>query len=346
MMFLSKCLTLLLVIVMFTRKVVSSSEEQPKKNVAVATLLTTSQYVAGAEVLALSLQRANVQGDRVLLYYMDEEDPRSDVTEQDLLDVQAAGWNKLVRLTKNETFSECKVSPEEQRMLESDPEKAGMLRFWGTCSKFAIWSLTDYDKVVYMDADGLVLHNFDFVWDYELGGTLYAQGTPGCWDDPPVCDIYYTAFLLIKPMEHLHKFLYGVAAEYPAAMGEIHLLNQVYRNWKPLPRYTMVAQSEAARPLLLDTGEVDWSQVKVYDFAGSPETKPWKTYKLQKDTNNPYAHPFYGTLSPDSKWFQTYAYPQSEWNKLYDEVLQRKQERLSACSSSDGGADQCLSSSS
>mmetsp|Transcript_24011 Transcript_24011/g.37083 ORF Transcript_24011/g.37083 Transcript_24011/m.37083 type:complete len:366 (+) Transcript_24011:126-1223(+) len=305
-----------------------------KAKTAVVTLLTTQNYVAGAEVLALSLKRVNATGDRILLWVSPDDDARSDLTPQDLQDLKVAGWDTQIQLTaKDGTLSTCKVTPQMEEQMRSDPVLDGMTRYWGTCSKFAIWTLTEYDAVVYMDADSIALHNFDFVYDDILNGSAVfaAQGTPGCWEDPPDCGEFYSAFMVIKPMPNINEYLHGLSENTANPGGDIFVLNEVIKAWKPLPRYTLVAQSETARPMLYphdpDARAVDWEQVKVYDFAGPAFNKPWLTYDLQKQTGDKYSHPHFQKVIPDSMAYHTYMQPQYFWNEHYDEVLKLKHQK-------------------
>jgi hypothetical protein len=319
-----------------TIAITKSDEAPPKKQpkVAVVTLVTTSAYAAGAEVLAYSLKQVNATGDRVLLYVLPEDDARSDLSPKILQDLQDAGWTTTIQLTKtNGTFTDCKMSPELKQAIQAQNPQllVGLERYWGTCGKFAVWTLTDYDAVVYMDADSIALGNFDFVYDYILkeGAAFAAQGTPGCWEEPPDCKAFYGAFLVIQPMAHIHAFLKQLANHTNLHEGEQPLLNKVISKWKPLPRYTLVAQSETARPRI-EEKEVDWSRVKSYDFAGPPVTKPWVTYALQKQRGDKYAHGYYGRIVPDSEQFHSYVYPQWVWNDYYDVILERKQNKLTS----------------
>lgn len=306
--------------------------ERKEKKVAVASLVTTSPYVAGAEVLAKSLDEVYAIGDRILFYLLPEDDPRSDLTQKHLIDLKDAGWDTRRLSKKGGTLSECFVSEAEQELLTETPS---LERYWGTCSKFAVWSLTDYDAVIYIDSDSLVLNNFDTVYDMVLEEAkkqdvvFFANGTPGYWDDPPSSDEFYGAFFAIRPSLELQQFLHKVAQTYSAAQGELMLLNSVFKQtWKPLPRYTLVAQTEQLRPPTDPPSiGVDWRQVKVYDFSGLPQTKPWVTYELQKQTGDRYLHPYLGEIPEGTRNFHIYMYPQWVWNDIYDTVLERKKQR-------------------
>jgi hypothetical protein len=352
----------------------------PQRKVAVVTLVTTSEYIAGAQVLAESLHRVNAAGDRILLWVSSDDDDRSDLTEghiQDSLLKKSStsslhrstsatnknnqnnddtnndvGWDRAIQLTKKDgTFTSCQVSDEEKAEIYASPHLDGLMRYWGTCSKFAAWTLTDYDVVIYLDADSLALNNFDFIYDVFLGqqhehddnnddtrkNVLFAaQGNTDCWEAPPynVCENFYTALMALRPSEPVAKYLHDVAERKGVHLmyGELVLLNSIINNWFHLPRYTLVAQSEKARPTIGNDSSngnimdavVDWSQVKVYDFAGPPSTKPWRNYWLQKKTGDKYAHEYLGRVTPGMEAYHIGMYPQWVWNEYYDAVLQRK----------------------
>ena len=311
--------------------VTGADNDTPERRVAVVTLITTSVYIPGAQVLVESLKRVNATGDKILLWVSSEDDGRSDLTHDHMQDLTDAGWTKTIQLTEQDgTLTSCQVSESQQAMIETTPGLAGVARYWGTCNKFAMWTLTDYDAVIYLDADSLALNNFDFVYDYIQDDTVFAaQGNTDCWEEPPhnECKNFYTALMAIKPIENVAKYFHDLAQREGTYLvgGELELLNRVIARWNHLPRYTLVAQSEKARPLV-DPGspEVDWTQVNVYDFAGPPTTKPWKTYWLQKETGDKYANAHLERITPDMPAFHTYVHPQWVWNEYYDAVLERK----------------------
>lgn len=315
----------------------SSVPETKEKKVGIVTLLTTKSYIPGALVLAESLNQVNATGDRILLWVGPEEDPRSDLTEQDIAQLHQY-WNVIIRLSKEKgTYTECRISDQHKEAIAQNTQLSGLDRYWGTCSKFAIWTLTDYDVVVYMDADSIALNNFDFVFDFldrekdaKEGTPDYsfaAHAVPECWtSDPPQCETFYSAFMVIKPMPNIQSYLHSLAGQQYLAEGEITLLNQVIQHWKQLPRFTLVAQTEQVRPTNSETGLIDWAsqEAKVYDFAGSPETKPWMSHKLCKEKNNPNWHAYFGPMQPGTQGHDRYMVPQVLWNEHYDRILERK----------------------
>lgn len=322
---------MLLLLLLLTTPVKSSdTASEGEKKVAIVTLVTTSTYIPGALVLAESLQHVQAKGEKVLLWVGPEDDPRSDMTPKHIQQLEQY-WDKTIQLSKEEgTYSECRISAQHKAMMEENPKLEGLDRYWGTCSKFAVWGLTDYDVVVYMDADSVAFNNFDFVFDNYLEGgySFAAHGVPECWDtDPPnfqECN-FYTAFFVLKPLPHIRDFFQQMADKQWLAEGEITLLNQVISLWKPLPRFTLVAQTETVRPTNPTTGQMDTRLAKVYDFAGSPETKPWISYKLAKEKNDPNWHAYFGSMRPGTEGYQRYMVPQKLWNQYYDQVLKKQQ---------------------
>eukprot|EP00814_Leptocylindrus_danicus_P020324 CAMPEP_0116045658 /NCGR_PEP_ID=MMETSP0321-20121206/27754_1 /TAXON_ID=163516 /ORGANISM="Leptocylindrus danicus var. danicus, Strain B650" /LENGTH=319 /DNA_ID=CAMNT_0003527043 /DNA_START=155 /DNA_END=1114 /DNA_ORIENTATION=- len=304
-------------------------------NVAVVTLVTTSSYVPGAEVLAESLQRVNAIGDRVLLYVPPEEDDRSDITVQHLRDLELAGWNKLQPLTtENGKFSKCKGA----ELVANVEELSTMARYWGTCSKLALWSLVEYDKVIYIDADSIVLNNFDHLYDIiqqSKGINFAAQQSPNCPAEadsmqyvPESCQ-YQTAFLILKPYEHIYDYLKKQMDNSKNIFeGELPWLNGVISSFYALPMWTSIAQTNNVRPWIekmQGEKDVDWSQVISFDFTGT--SKPWITYALQKESGNLYRHPVFGSVKRDSIYDKIYMHPQRIWNEYYEVVIERKKEK-------------------
>lgn len=323
----------LFLLLLSLQAVISADETTKEGKVAIATLVTTSTYIPGALVLAESLNKVNAKGEKVLLWVGPEDDPRSDLTPEHIQQLEKY-WDKTIQLSKKDkNYSECKVSAQHRALMETNPKLKSLDRYWGTCSKFAVWGLTDYDVVVYMDADSVAFNNFDSVFDYldnSPDGTSYsfaAHGVPECWDtDPPSfreCN-FYTAFFVIKPLPHIGEYFQGLADQHMLAEGEITLLNQVIQHWRPLPRYTLSAQTEAVRPVDPKTGKMDSRLAKVYDFAGQPSNKPWISYWLSKEKKDPNWHAYFGSMRPGTEGYERYQVPQIVWNQLYDQILEKE----------------------
>ena len=107
---------------------------------AIVSSLYDNSYGIALRVLAHSLDKANMHADKILLYLPTQ------VHIEVLLEVQQAGWQ---------------LWP----VKRIDPPKAGVShQFRDQFTKLRIWELVQYESVIYLDADTLVLRNFDELW--------------------------------------------------------------------------------------------------------------------------------------------------------------------------------------
>lgn len=107
---------------------------------AIVSSLYDNTYGLALRVLAHSLDKANMHADKILLYLPTQ------VHIEVLLEVQQAGWQ---------------LWP----VKRIDPPKAGVShQFRDQFTKLRIWELVQYESVIYLDADTLVLRNFDELW--------------------------------------------------------------------------------------------------------------------------------------------------------------------------------------
>jgi len=216
-------------------------------------------------------------------------------------------------------------------------------RYWGTFSKVAIWSLVQYDSLIYIDADGIVLKNLNHLFDVidPLKNIIIAaQLAPGC-DLPTEMHIrkgeceFQTAFLVIKPQSDIFKYLVNNVKNASRKFeGELPYLNQVFWRIYTLPKWTSIPQTTTERPITTlqigdreESSSVDWNQVYSYDFSG--KMKPWYCYQHQKD-NGSNAHPFFGNASRETAVFSTYIVPLHLWYNLYEDLQEQKETRSQA----------------
>ncbi|PQQ21867.1 putative UDP-glucuronate:xylan alpha-glucuronosyltransferase 3 [Prunus yedoensis var. nudiflora] len=107
---------------------------------AYATILHSAHvYVCGAIAAAQSIRMAGSTRDLVIL--VDET-----ITEYHRGGLEAAGW-------KIHTIQRI-------RNPKAEPEAYNEWNY----SKFRLWQLTDYDKIIFIDADMLILRNIDFLF--------------------------------------------------------------------------------------------------------------------------------------------------------------------------------------
>ncbi|WOL02791.1 hypothetical protein Cni_G11510 [Canna indica] len=169
---------------------------------AYATVLHSSDtYVCGAIALAQSIARSGSTRDLVLLH--DKSIPR-----EKLRALEAAGW----RLR------------EIERIRNPRAQKGSYNEY--NYSKLRLWQLTDYRKVVFIDADILVLRSLDLLFRFPQ---VSAAGNDGV--------IFNSGVMVIEPSDCTFAALMarrGDVVSYNG--GDQGFLNDVFVWWHRLPR--------------------------------------------------------------------------------------------------------------
>ncbi|XP_024009076.1 putative UDP-glucuronate:xylan alpha-glucuronosyltransferase 5 isoform X2 [Eutrema salsugineum] len=112
------------------------------QRVAYVTLLHSSEvYVCGAIALAQSIRQSGSTHDMILLH-------DDSVTNTSRIGLSLAGW-KLRRVER----------------IRSPFSQKGSYNEWNY-SKLRVWQVTDYDKLVFIDADFIIAKNIDYLFFY------------------------------------------------------------------------------------------------------------------------------------------------------------------------------------
>ncbi|GJN14466.1 hypothetical protein PR202_gb01300 [Eleusine coracana subsp. coracana] len=170
-----------------------------RRREAYATILhSASEYVCGAIAAAQSIRQTGSTRDLVILV----DDSISDHQRQGL---ETAGWKvRIIERIRN---------PKATRDAYNE---------WNY-SKFRLWQLTDYDKIIFIDADLLILRNIDFLFAMpEItatgnNATLFNSGVMVI--EPSNC-----TFQLL--MEHINEI-----TSYNG--GDQGYLNEIFTWWHP-----------------------------------------------------------------------------------------------------------------
>jgi len=209
------------------------------------TLLTQPDYVIGVKALHRSLQRSETRWPLVVMV--------TDAIDADTrAALQAAG---------------CVIHPVAPLMPDSALEQHyASAQFGEVWSKLRAWELTDYERVVFLDADMLVLQNMDELFTLDMGKYALAAchacrcnpnqiaSYPASWQPenchytwhdrgetaPATLDAYLNGgFLVLKPDNAVFSWLQQKVQEiddlkrYP--FSEQDLLNEVFAGrWLPL----------------------------------------------------------------------------------------------------------------
>ncbi|CAJ1973383.1 unnamed protein product [Sphenostylis stenocarpa] len=172
------------------------------KREAYATVLHSSEaYVCGAITLAQTLLQTGTKRDLILL-----ADNSISVSKRDAL--SKAGW--MVRIMT--------------RIRNPRAEKGSYNEY--NYSKFRLWQLTDYDKIIFIDSDIIVLRNLDILFRFpQISATGNDQS------------IFNSGIMVIEPSNCTFRVLMRLRDDIVSYNGgDQGFLNEVFVWWHRLPR--------------------------------------------------------------------------------------------------------------
>lgn len=170
---------------------------------AYATILHSAHvYVCGAIAAAQSIRMSGSTRDLVIL--VDET-----ISAYHRSGLEAAGW-------KVRTI---------QRIRNPKAEKDAYNEW--NYSKFRLWQLTDYDKIIFIDADLLILRNIDFLFGMP---EISATGNNGTMFNSGVMVIEPSSCTFQLLMDHINEF-----ESYNG--GDQGYLNEVFTWWHRIPKH-------------------------------------------------------------------------------------------------------------
>ncbi|KAB2082631.1 hypothetical protein ES319_A05G210900v1 [Gossypium barbadense] len=217
-----------------------------KREAYVTVLHSSESYVCGAITLAQSLLKTGTNRDLILLLDRSITKPKRD-------SLKAAGWQ--LRFIK--------------RIRNPRAEKGTYNEY--NYSKFRLWQITDYDKVIFIDADILVLKNIDLLFHFPQ---MTATGND-IW-------IFNSGIMVIEPSNCTFKLLMNKRKEiFSYNGGDQGFLNEVFVWWHRLPRRVNFLKNFWANSTV-ETG------LKSQLFAADPPKvysihylglKPWHCYR-------------------------------------------------------------------
>jgi len=213
------------------------------------TLVTNDNYALGALTLAASLRRVKSTKKMVIMI--------------------TSTLSNNFKNTLEEVFDEVILvdtidSGDVQNLTLLDRPELGI-----TFTKLWCWTLTQYTKCVFLDADTLVIQNCDELFDREELSASPDVGWPDCFN---------SGVFVFRPNMNTYAELVNLAGTMGSFDGgDQGLLNTFFSDWatkdisKHLPfTYNMVASaSYSYLPAYKQFGQ----QVKIVHFIGS--AKPW-----------------------------------------------------------------------
>ncbi|XP_004291114.1 PREDICTED: UDP-glucuronate:xylan alpha-glucuronosyltransferase 2 isoform X1 [Fragaria vesca subsp. vesca] len=180
---------------------IQGSTKNAAKEAYVTVLHTTGSYVCGAITLAQSLLQTGTKRDLVLLLDDSISAPKRDA-------LAAAGWKlRFINRIRN---------PKAQNGTYNEYNY----------SKFRLWQLTDYDKVIFIDADIVVLRNLDLLFHFPQ---MSATGND--------IHLFNSGVMIIEPsnctFQHLMDHRDDIVSYNGGDQG---FLNEIFVWWHRLPR--------------------------------------------------------------------------------------------------------------
>ncbi|KAI0496151.1 hypothetical protein KFK09_022458 [Dendrobium nobile] len=185
----------------FEHKVRPSSTNAGRE--AYATILhSEDEYVCGAIVAARSIRLTGSTRDLVIL--VDET-----ISSRYKNGLEAAGWKiKKIKRIRN-------------------PKAAKDAYNEWNYSKFRLWQLTEYDKIIFIDADLLVLRNIDFLFTMP---EISATGNNGT--------LFNSGVMVIEPSNCTFKLLMEHINDIKSYNGgDQGYLNEIFTWWHRIPRH-------------------------------------------------------------------------------------------------------------
>ncbi|KAK3013019.1 hypothetical protein RJ639_009968 [Escallonia herrerae] len=231
----------------------------------VSVLHSSESYVCGAIALAQSIIRSNSTKDLVLL----ADDSISTTSVRGL---KAAGW-KVKRIER----------------IRSPHAKQGSYNEWNY-SKLRIWQLVEYDRVIFIDSDLIVLKNVDKFFLYP---PLSAVGNDK--------HLFNSGVILIEPshcvFETLMKQRFALASYNGGDQG---FLNEIFTWWHRWPtklnRLKMFLNAKKHKHEILENPYM-------IHYLG---LKPWMCYKDYDCNWDMLDHHLFASDSAHWKWWQAY----------------------------------------
>ncbi|KAL7752742.1 glycogenin glucosyltransferase [Sorochytrium milnesiophthora] len=253
---------------------------------AFATLVMTEQYVAGALVLANSLRAHGSQYARVVMHSTDISEPALD----------------QLRTCFDVLFPVDTIRSADQANLQL----LGRPDLGATYSKLHVWRLTSYEKVVFMDADTLVLHNVDDLFEREE-----LSAAPDCgWPD-----IFNSGVFVLRPSQETFERLVAFAQQRGSWDGaDQGLLNDFFSSWNETPGRRLPFVYNVT-PTTVYTYAPAFERfkdgIKVVHFAG-PD-KPWRWARFSDGTPMPKGNHSGTMLNLVAQWWAVHNQHASSW---------------------------------
>ncbi|XP_031265943.1 putative UDP-glucuronate:xylan alpha-glucuronosyltransferase 3 [Pistacia vera] len=221
--------------------------ERPHREAYATILHSAHVYVCGAITAAQSIRLAGSTRDFVIL--VDET-----ISEYHRGGLAAAGW-------KVHTIQRIR-NPKAERDAYNE---------WNY-SKFRLWQLTDYDKIIFIDADLLILRNIDFLFEMP---EITATGNNAT--------LFNSGVMVVEPSNCTFQLLMDHINEIESYNGgDQGYLNEIFTWWHRIPKHMNFLKH------FWEGDEEEKKQMKIHLFGADPPilyvlhylgNKPWLCFR-------------------------------------------------------------------
>lgn len=258
---------------------------------AYVSLLSSNEYLNGVLVLNQSLK--NVNSEYELILVINDELNLDTLCELKVRKIKTIQFDKI----------------EYPRSTIERMEKNGWINsnLYNTADKLRIFSLTEYEKLVYLDADLLILKNIDYLFDYPNGCAVIDAGAVydcqpnlfGLKEDRNYYHNFNSGLLVIEPKEESFNKLYKIMFDTQGYDQEI--IRKYWDFWledtsKHLPQSLNVFVNLI--PYYLGYNILRLHDIQVLHFAG---TKPFQLKSLDLLTPNGIFQKYYLELLDEAR---------------------------------------------
>ena len=268
----------------------NKNEDRSRKDVSWLTVMVSDDFVVPALVLGHSIQTFSCYKTMIALI-------SGNVSKDTQKALQSVGWETRLVEEMDCNWMDAKVGGDRNSGLFGRPLGH---RIKGTHTRFHAWNFTEFTKIIYVDADYILMTNIDELFEITEHFAAVPCSRPG------VLDLCFNAGLLVikpdlKTYQRIMK-LWRETTEKDTCPNDQVLLNDFYTpgGWKAIP-YAYNIRRFVFRPL------------KSFHYACCRPQKPWiGECRPSRKEANAFAGPII-TVDDMALVF---------WNNLY-EVLQK-----------------------
>ncbi|KAI9016405.1 nucleotide-diphospho-sugar transferase [Phycomyces nitens] len=181
-----------------------------------------------------------------------------------------------------------------------------------TFTKLHVWRLTQYQKIVFLDADTLPLRNVDELFDWPAFSAAPDAGWPDCFN---------SGVFVAKPSEAVYSDLVQLASQRGSFDGgDQGLLNTYFSEWSTSPEHRLpfIYNTTPTAQYSYAPAHVQYRHsIAISHFIG--QDKPWKWQMFADGKVFPRGNAWPGLCELVQCWWDTWKKHYGEVGKLYFE---------------------------